>query len=76
MSIVPPTSPPIGGGYRGFVFFPEILNTDSRHEPDESDALTLSWEGATRARGSIAQRIDKDGNICISIYVPNIIETE
>ena len=61
---------------RNFPFEKNILNTDAFLEPDEAEALTLAWEGIIRAKGSIAQRIDKDGNICISIYLPEVISRE
>jgi PAS domain S-box-containing protein len=61
---------------RNFPFETYILNTDSFHVPDEAEALSLCWEGAVRAKGSIAQRIDKDDNICISIYIPSITEIQ
>jgi len=51
-----------------------MLNIGDYFEPDEADALSLAWEGVSRAKGSIIQRQDNYKNFCVSLYFPEITD--
>jgi PAS domain S-box-containing protein len=60
----------------GYSCTPESLCSLDGLEPDESDFLSLAWDGITRSRGGIAQRANKDARMCTSLYFPVLNETD